>query len=108
MTSRYEIWRNSAIRKAAAPSVGGERMAPMPPAESTAPADSLLEPALRSIGQATDPSVTVVATPLPETVPSRKPAPVVAPPAPDARRPVAANEKSRKNLPAPENSSTAP
>jgi TRAP-type uncharacterized transport system fused permease subunit len=73
-----------------------------------APPDSLSYPALRSIGQATEPSVTVVATPLPDTVPSRKPAMVVVRPAPEALRPVAANEKSRKNLPAPENSSTAP
>ena len=80
----------------------------MPPAESTAPPDSGSYPDLFSIGQETDPSVTVVATPLPETVPSRNPAIVVVRPALDRRRPVAANEKSRKNLPAPENSSTAP
>jgi hypothetical protein len=39
---RYEICRNSAMRKAAAPSVGGESSAPMPAAESIAPAVSAL------------------------------------------------------------------
>ena len=38
MTSKYEILRNSAIRKAAAPSTGGEMMAPRPPADSSPPA----------------------------------------------------------------------
>jgi hypothetical protein len=37
-TSRYEIFRNSAIRKAAAPSTGGEMIAPRPPAASRPPA----------------------------------------------------------------------
>ncbi len=41
-TWRYEIWSSSAIRNAAAPRVGGERIAPIPPAESTAPPASAL------------------------------------------------------------------
>ena len=36
-TWRYEIFRNSAMRNAAAPSVGGESNAPMPAAERIAP-----------------------------------------------------------------------
>ena len=75
-TWRYEICRNSAMRNAAAPSVGGDSSAPMPAADSIAPAVSAEYPARRRIGHATDPSITVVATPLPETVPSRKPATV--------------------------------
>jgi hypothetical protein len=41
-TSRYEILRNSAMMKAAAPSTGGEMIAPRPPAASRPPASSLL------------------------------------------------------------------
>ena len=41
ITSRYEILRNSAMRKAAAPSTGGEMIAPSPPAASRPPAASL-------------------------------------------------------------------
>ena len=41
-TSRYEIFRNSAMRNAAAPSTGGEMIAPSPPAASSPPASSLL------------------------------------------------------------------
>jgi hypothetical protein len=54
--------------------------------------------------------MTVVATPLPDTVPSRKPASVtVRPgPAPDRERPMAASAQLMKNVPAPEYSSTAP
>jgi hypothetical protein len=109
-TWRYEISRNSAIRKAAAPSVGGDSSAPMPAADSTAPLVSAPYPARRSIGQATEPSVTVVATPLPETVPRRKPATVTLRPgaAPDRERPIAANDQSMKKRPAPECSRTAP
>ena len=40
-TLRYEMFRNSAIRNAAAPSTGGEMMAPNPPAASRPPAASL-------------------------------------------------------------------
>src|SRR4029078_11323165 len=82
-TCRYEMRRYSAMRNAAAPSVGGESNAPIPEAASIAPAVSALMPTRFMSGQATDPSVTVVATPLPETVPSRKPASVT-------ERPVAA------------------
>jgi hypothetical protein len=38
ITSMYEIFRNSAIRKAAAPSTGGEMIAPSPPAARSPPA----------------------------------------------------------------------
>jgi len=40
MTSRYEIFRYSAMMKAAAPSTGGERIAPSPPAARSPPAAS--------------------------------------------------------------------
>ncbi len=62
------------MRNAAAPSVGGLRIAPMPAADSMAPPTSGVYPARRSNGQPTDPRVTVVATPLPDTLPSRRPA----------------------------------
>src|SRR6185295_17000930 len=109
-TWRYEICRNSAIRNAAAPSVGGDRIAPMPPADRIAPPTSGGYPAPLNSGHATDPSITVVATPLPETVPSRNPATVTVRPgaAPDPERPIAAIDQSMKNLPAPDCSSTAP
>ena len=89
-TCRYEICRNSAMRNAAAPSVGGDRIAPMPAAERIAPPTSGGYPARRSSGHATDPSITVVATPLPETVPSRNPASVTVRPgaAPDRDCPI--------------------
>ena len=56
----------------------------------------------------TDPSVTVVATPEPDTVPSRKPASVVVRPGPVRDRPNAAYEMLDEELAAPEYSSTAP
>src|SRR5512143_4300757 len=96
------------MRKAAAPSTGGERIAPIPPAERSPPAASLLYPAFASIGYATEPRVTVVATPLPEGPPRRKEASVTVRPAPVGFPPIAAKEKSMKNLPAPENSRKAP
>ncbi len=109
-TFKYEMPRYSAMRNAAAPSVGGERIAPMPDAASIAPAVSGANPTRRSTGHATDPSVTVVATPLPETVPSRNPASVTERPADLAGLRPRDNDiaKSRKNVPAPDRSSTAP
>src|SRR3979409_1302992 len=101
ITSRYEIFRNSAIRNAAAPSTGGERIAPNPPAASRPPAASLPYPDFWSSGQATDPRVTVVAPPDPEGPPSRNEAMTTARPALEGFPPIAANEKSMKNLPAP-------
>src|SRR6266576_3963180 len=101
-TSRYEIFRNSAMRKAAAPSTGGEMIAPRPPAASSPPAAFLPYPALASIGYATEPIVTVVATPEPDGPPSRNDARTTVRPAPVGLPPMAANEKSRKNLPAPD------
>ena len=53
------------MMNAAAPRVGGERIAPMPEAASTPPPWSLGYSALRRIGQVMLPSVTVVATPEP-------------------------------------------
>ena len=110
ITCRYVICRNSAIRKAAAPIVGGAMMAPIPLAERMPPPISGVNPARRSIGQATAPSVTVVATPLPETVPSKKPDIVtVRPgPAPLEERPSADIVQVMKNWPAPECWSMAP
>ena len=96
------------MMNAAAPRVGGERIAPMPEAASTPPPWSLGYSALRRIGQVMLPRVTVVATPEPDTVPSRKPAPAVVRPGPERERPKAAKLTSMKNLPAPEYSSTAP
>ena len=89
---------------------GGAMMAPMPLADRMAPPTSAENPALRSIGQATSPSVTVVATPLPDTVPSRNPdmATVRPGPAPLFERPNAAIVQVMKNCPAPEYCSTAP
>src|SRR5215204_3143082 len=107
-TWRYEICRNSAMRNAAAPSVGGDSKAPMPAADSIAPAVSAEYLARRRIGHATDPSITVVATPLPETVPSRKPATVTDRPGAAAERPLAARAQLMKKVPAPLDSSTAP
>src|SRR5918995_1901719 len=100
-TRKYEIRRNSAIRNAAAPSVGGESKAPIPAAERMAPPVSGLNPARFSSGHDTDPSITVVATPLPDTVPRRNPAIVTVRPgaAPLAERPAAAIDQSRKNWP---------
>src|SRR5215210_2107552 len=96
--------RNSAIRKAAAPKVGGDSSAPMPAAERIAPAVSGLNPARRRSGQETDPSITVVATPLPDTVPSRKPASVTVRPgaAPERDFPINASAQLMKKLPAPD------
>ena len=54
------------------------------------------------------PSVTVVAAPDPDTVPSRKPASAVVRPGPLRERPKAAKLMSMKNCAAPEYSSTAP
>ena len=96
------------MRNAAAPSVGGDNNAPMPAADSMAPAVSAEYFARRRIGHATDPSITVVATPLPETVPSRKPATVTDRPGAAAERPLAASAQSRKKVPAPLSSRTAP
>src|SRR5262249_53021589 len=107
-TSRYEIFRNSAMRKAAAPSTGGEMIAPRPPAASRPPAAFLPYPALTSIGYATEPSVTVVATPEPEGPPRRKEASTTVRPALVDFPPIAEKEKSMKNLPAPEYCRKAP
>jgi hypothetical protein len=96
------------MMNAAAPSVGGDRMAPMPAAASTPPPCAFGYPALRRSGHDTLPSVTVVATPDPDTVPSRKPASVTVRPGPALDCPNAAKLTSRKNLVAPEYSSTAP
>src|SRR5688572_18497568 len=102
--------RNSAIRNAAAPSVGGDSSAPMPAADSMAPATSGRYPAPRKSGHATEPSITVVATPLPDTVPSRNPASVTdrAGAAGERDRPKTAIAQSMKKRPAPDASSTAP
>jgi hypothetical protein len=63
---------------------------------------------LRSIGQATVPMVTVVATPDPEGPPSRNEDSTTVRPAPDRCPPSSAKLKSRKNLPAPECCRKAP
>src|SRR6266850_3568273 len=108
MTAMYEILRNSAIRKAAAPSTGGEMIAPKPPAASSPPAASFPYPALASIGHATAPIVTVVATPDPEGPPSRNDDSTTVRPALLALLPISAIEKSMKNFPAPDCCRNAP
>jgi hypothetical protein len=82
----------------------------MPAAERIAPATSGRYPARLRSGHDTEPSMTVVATPLPDTVPSRKPATATVRPgaAPDCDRPMAAIDQSMKNRPAPDCSRTAP
>ena len=105
---RYETPSSAAMMKAAAPSVGGDMMAPIPAAARTAPPCSFGYPALRSSGQEMPPRVTVVATPEPDTVPSRKPARVTVRPGPDFDCPKAENDRSMKNRVAPEAPSTAP
>ena len=87
--------RYSAMRNAAAPSVGGDSSAPMPDAASMAPAVSGAKPTRLITGHATDPSVTVVATPLPDTVPSRNPASVTDRPA-DSRGIAAPRQRHRE------------
>lgn len=59
MTSIYDIFKNSAMRKAVAPSTGGEMIAPIPPAASNPPADSLSYPALERSGQEAERRVTL-------------------------------------------------
>src|SRR4030095_6519240 len=102
------IFRNAAIRNAAAPSTGGEMIAPRPPAARSPPAASLPYPALASIGYATEPMVTVVATPDPERPPNRNDASTTVRPAPVGLPPIAAKLQSRKNLPAPDCCRNAP
>ena len=60
------------------------------------------------MGQVTEPRLTVVAVPEPETVPSRNPASVTVRPGAALDRRNAARDRSMKNLLAPEASSTAP
>ena len=85
-------------------------MAPMPAAARMAPPASGLYPERRIIGQATAPSITVLATPLPDTAPNRYPAIVTVRPGPAPRpeRPTAAIATSMKKRPAPLCSSIAP
>ena len=82
----------------------------MPAAARSAPAFSRAKPARRRSGAAAPPRVRVVATPLPETEPSRNPARVTARPAPRAELPPEneAKDRSRKNCAAPEASRIAP
>ncbi len=94
--------------KAAAPSVGGDSSAPTPAAASTPPARSGEYPAWRMIGQVTAPTLTAVAVPEPDTVPSRNPEATVVRPAALRERRNAATERSTKNFAAPDSSSTAP
>ena len=98
------------MRNAAAPIIGGAMMAPMPLADRMPPPISAEKPARLSSGQTTAPSVTVVATPLPDTVPSRKPdsATVRPGPAPLRDRPNADIVQVMKNCPAPECARIAP
>ena len=96
------------MMNAAAPRVGGDRIAPIPAAASTPPPASIGYPAFFSSGQPNPPRVTVVATPEPETVPSRNPERVTVRPGPAGDCPKAAKDRSMKNLVAPEAARTAP
>jgi len=60
------------------------------------------------MGAATEPTVTVVATPEPEGPPSKNEERTIVRPTPDDLPPMAAKEKSIKNLPAPVNCRNAP
>src|SRR4030081_719927 len=102
------ILRNSAIRKEAAPSTGGDRIAPNPPAASNPPAGFFSKPALASIGYATVPIITVVPTPDPDGPPSRNDDSTTVRPALFGLPPISASEKSMKNLPAPDSCRNAP
>ena len=68
-------------------------IAPIPPAARSPPAEALSYPARARRGQATEPSVTVVATPEPEGPPRRNEASVTVRPAAVGFPPVAAREK---------------
>src|SRR5438132_8909056 len=92
-TVRYDVSRYSAMMNAAAPSVGGDRIAPMPDAASIPPAGSGGYPARRRIGHDTVPSDTAVAVPEPDTVPRRKPASVTVRPGAVRLRLKAANDR---------------
>ena len=61
----------SAIRKAAAPMIGGMICPPVEAAASTAPANSPLYPVFFISGIVTEPVVTVFPTELPDTIPQR-------------------------------------
>src|SRR4051812_38344997 len=102
MTPMNEIFRHSAMRKAAAPSTGGEMIAPSPPAAGRTPGASLTYPDFASIGQGADPTATVEATPLRDGAPSRNDESTTVRPAADRLRPITDDEKSMKNSPAPE------
>jgi hypothetical protein len=80
----------------------------MPPAASSPPADAGSYPARLSSGHATEPSVTVVATPEPEGPPSRKEASVTARPALAGLPRVAASDTLTKKSLAREYCNTAP
>src|SRR4029450_13415220 len=108
ITSRYEILRNSEIRNAAAPSTGGDRIAPNPPAASKPPAAFFSKPALAIIGYPPGPLMTVGATPDPEGPPSRNDDSTTVRPALFGFPPISASEKSMKNLPAPDCCRNAP
>ena len=73
------------MRNAAAPSVGGESSAPMPRGRENRAAHRGPIAGTTQQRPRDRPSITVVATPLPETVPSRKPASVTVRPGAGAR-----------------------
>ena len=83
-------------------------IAPRPPAASRPPAAFFSKPAFFSIGHATVPIITVVATPDPDGPPSRNDEATTARPALEGLPPMTASEKSMKNLPAPECCRIAP
>ena len=60
------------------------------------------------MGAATEPTVTVVATPDPDGPPIKKEDSTIVRPTPEDLPPIAAKEKSMKNFPAPVNCKKAP
>ena len=82
------------------PERGRRQQRPMPAADSIAPAVSALKGPTQQ-RHATEPSMTVVATPLPDTVPRRNPAMVTDRPGAATDRPLAFNAHSMKKRLAP-------
>lgn len=106
--AEYEIFRNSAIRNAAAPSTGGEMIAPRPPADSRPPAASLPH----SISPTADKRLRPASPWSPRLNPRARRA-GMNPSRPHGRRstvcrPLRRTKKSMKNLPAPEYCRNAP
>ena len=100
-TSKYGIPMDSAIRKAAAPIMGGISCPPVEAEASTAPANSGRYPNRFIIGMVKLPEPTVLATELPDMVPSKALVNTATFAGPPAANPATALAKSIKNPPIP-------